>query len=66
MTHNPVMQRDGFHELSELLDADHACICRDEDCPSCGWPETYAEGTWSAGPTKVGCRKCGWSAPVIA
>lgn len=37
-------------------------ICRDADCPSCGWPETYVEGTWERGPERLGCRKCGRSA----
>jgi hypothetical protein len=37
---------------------DVLCICRDEDCPECGWPETYAE--FGAGPMVIGCRKCGW------
>lgn len=41
-------------------------ICRDEDCPCCGWPETYAEGTAEHGPERVGCRKCGWRAEVVA
>lgn len=40
-------------------------ICRDEDCPTCGWPETYAEGTVEDGPESVGCRKCGWTAAVL-
>lgn len=35
-------------------------ICRDENCPKCGWPETYAEGPFDSGPTHIGCRKCGW------
>lgn len=35
----------------------------DEDCPKCGWPETYAEVDLSAetpGADAVGCAKCGW------
>jgi hypothetical protein len=42
--------------------ADTISICRDEECPACGWPETYAEGVdvVASGPTHVGCRKCGW------
>lgn len=35
-------------------------ICRDEDCPQCGWPETYAECTIERGPERIGCHKCGW------
>lgn len=38
-------------------------LCRDEDCPECGWPETYAEVDLSAetpGADAIGCRKCGW------
>jgi hypothetical protein len=35
-------------------------VCRDEDCPACGWPETYAEGPFDGGPTRIGCRHCGW------
>lgn len=33
-------------------------ICHDEDCPRCGWPETYVEG--ETAPERIGCRKCGW------
>lgn len=40
-------------------------ITRDEDCPECGWPETYVKGTLAAGPERVGCRKCGWSAAAV-
>ena len=36
-------------------------ICRDEDCPECEWPETYAAGTMENGPDRIGCRKCGWT-----
>lgn len=42
--------------------------CRDENCPECDWPETYAEGTIEEGPKFLGCRKCGWRqeiAPAI-
>lgn len=38
-------------------------ICRDEDCPECGWPETYAEVMLDAptpGANAIGCSKCGW------
>ena len=38
---------------------------RDEDCPQCGFPETYAAVAVEMGPEHnprtVGCRKCGWS-----
>lgn len=39
-------------------------LCRDEDCPECGWPETYVEG--EAAPERIGCSKCGWSTTVDA
>jgi hypothetical protein len=43
-------------------------VCRDEDCPGCGWPETVAVGRdWKAGPTRIECGRqtpCGWSVPV--
>lgn len=39
-------------------------IARDEDCPSCGWPETYAEGPDDGAPDVIGCRKCGWQTNV--
>jgi hypothetical protein len=38
-------------------------LCRDEDCPKCGWPETYAEVDFSIltpGADAIGCNKCGW------
>lgn len=38
-------------------------ICRDEDCPNCSWPETYAEVDFSKptpGADAIGCSKCGW------
>jgi rubredoxin len=38
-------------------------ITRDEDCPNCGFPETYAEVNLSVrnpGAEAIGCRKCGW------
>lgn len=38
-------------------------VCRDEDCPRCGWPETYAEINPEAetpGAEAIGCRNCGW------
>lgn len=38
-------------------------LCLDEDCPMCGWPETYAEVDDEAevpGADALGCRKCGW------
>lgn len=42
-------------------------VCRDEDCPRCGWPETYAEINPDAdtpGAEAIGCRKCGWRQPA--
>jgi len=40
---------------------DPMAFCRDEDCPECGWPETYSE---VAGDpfflVAIGCRKCQW------
>lgn len=39
-------------------------IVRDEDCPKCGWPETYAEGRER--PDTIGCRKCGWKVELPA
>lgn len=40
-------------------------IVRDEDCPECGYPETYAEGTtFENGPDRIGCRKCGWTQEI--
>ncbi len=43
-------------------------MCRDVDCPCCGFPETYAEVDFSAptpGPMKLGCTRqsdpCGWT-----
>jgi hypothetical protein len=47
---------------SETKETGHMRICRDEDCPNCGWPETYVEGETS--PERMGCNKCGWSIPV--
>jgi hypothetical protein len=36
-------------------------ICRDEDCPECGWPETYYEvAEDTPGALAIGCSKCGW------
>jgi hypothetical protein len=38
-------------------------ICRDEDCPECGWPETYAEVDFdkpTPGADAIGCSRCGW------
>lgn len=37
-------------------------LCRDEDCPTCGWPETYSEvpDTGDLILVAVGCSKCGW------
>lgn len=43
--------------------ADIVSICRDEDCPECGWPETYSEVDMAAERPEafaIGCRKCGW------
>jgi len=42
-------------------------VCRDEDCPECGWPETYAEVDILTGTPCVlalGCSKCGWKVEV--
>lgn len=42
-------------------------LARDEDCPSCGFPETYAEipldeaGQLTRHVKIFGCSKCGWS-----
>jgi hypothetical protein len=39
-------------------------LCRDEDCPECGFPETYALVDFDQpvpGADEIGCRKCGWS-----
>lgn len=41
-------------------------IVRDEDCPECGFPETYAEGPETSGPDVIGCRKCGWQQSIAA
>lgn len=43
-------------------------VCRDQNCPSCGWPETYTrvETRGDRGrlvPMGVGCRKCGYYQP---
>lgn len=37
-------------------------LCRDEDCPKCGWGETYSEvrDEPPIGPVVIGCNKCGW------
>lgn len=38
-------------------------IARDEDCPECDWPETYAEVDLEASTPRaqaIGCSKCGW------
>jgi hypothetical protein len=38
-------------------------LCRDESCPECGYPETYAEvdpGTDIPGADAIGCNSCGW------
>lgn len=43
---------------------DRLCIVRDEDCPKCGFPETFAEGPETTGPDVLGCRKCGWRSPI--
>jgi hypothetical protein len=47
----------------EVSTRDRQSLLRDEDCPSCGWPETYAEVDFAAdtpGAEAFGCRKCGW------
>lgn len=39
-------------------------ICRDEDCPACGWPETYTEVEGDQPPFNLvgyGCSHCGWA-----
>lgn len=41
-------------------------IVRDEDCPQCGYPETYAAGPEATGPDVLGCRKCGWSTAIAS
>lgn len=41
-------------------------ICRDEDCPECGWPETYSEVDISEPNPQllgIGCSNCGWHKP---
>lgn len=46
-----------------MNDTTPTSICRDEDCPQCGWPETYAEVDFTRptpGADAIGCRKCGW------
>lgn len=38
-------------------------LCRDVDCPECGWPETYAEVDFdkpTPGADAIGCNNCGW------
>jgi hypothetical protein len=38
-------------------------IVRDETCPACGWPETFAEVDLTSatpGAEAFGCNKCGW------
>lgn len=38
-------------------------ICRDEDCPSCGWPGTFAEVDLerpTPGADAFGCSQCSW------
>lgn len=45
---------------------DRLSICRDADCPQCGFPETFAEGPADGVPDVLGCRKCGWREPVVA
>lgn len=44
--------------------AERISVVHDEDCPSCGWSETYQAGTLEGGPDTIGCRKCGWQAPL--
>lgn len=46
------------------MTAETITIARDEDCPECGFPETFAEGILSCGPFRFGCRKCGWRSPI--
>lgn len=43
--------------------ADVVRLIRDEDCPACGFPETYAEVIPDAavpGAEAFGCSRCGW------
>lgn len=38
-------------------------ICRDQDCPDCGYPETFAEVDFTLaepGARALGCDRCGW------
>ena len=47
---------------SELFAAGITRLCRDEDCPECGWPETYAEVCFEDAPPAArafGCSHCG-------
>ncbi|MFE5699942.1 hypothetical protein [Rhodococcus koreensis] len=42
-------------------------VCIDEDCPSCGWGERWADVEMtSAGPTPIlfGCNKCDYRSKV--
>lgn len=43
--------------------SDTTRICRDVDCPQCGFPETYAEvdlDQETPGANAIGCSRCGW------
>lgn len=49
--------------MNTTNDTDTYKIPRDENCPTCGWVETYAEVNFAAdtpGADAVGCDKCGW------
>jgi hypothetical protein len=47
--------------VSTILPGEVVKICRDETCPTCGWPETFVETTFDpVAILAVGCRKCGW------
>lgn len=35
-------------------------LVRDEDCPRCGHPETWADATEKQGPILLGCNWCEW------
>jgi hypothetical protein len=42
-------------------ETENVTISRDEDCPDCGWPETYTEVNFTFDLlVAIGCRKCGW------
>jgi hypothetical protein len=53
-----------IRRAAEVDAAERLAIVRDEDCPQCGWPETYAEGPEDGRPDVIGCRKCGWEESI--